>query len=169
MCNLGITANTAALSRSGDGSTGANSLKVRGFATIPRRKAPHTGQRNYWRVAPRKSWLWPCLGLAGGLENYGAVHPVTDCTHSHAFLQLAGRPSCASLNEGGQTVGGTMDEMTMRSRARLLLSQLESTIGHCREALDNGRYAGALVEGQAARPRLTDLCVILEMLAEKQP
>jgi hypothetical protein len=62
-----------------------------------------------------------------------------------------------------------MDEMSMRSRARLLLSELEANVGRCREALDSGRYTGALVEGRAARPRLTDLCVILEMLAEKHP
>ena len=62
-----------------------------------------------------------------------------------------------------------MDEMKMRSRARLLLSDLEATIGRCREALDNGSYAGALVESRAAKPRLTDLCVILELLAEKEP
>jgi hypothetical protein len=67
-------------------------------------------------------------------------------------------------------VGGvTMDEMNMRSRARLLLSELEATIGRCREALDSGRYTGALTEGRAAKPRLIDVCVILEMLAQKEP
>jgi hypothetical protein len=65
--------------------------------------------------------------------------------------------------------GALMDELTMRSRARLVVLQLEATVKRCLVEVENGTYSGALAEARTAKPHLIDLCVLLEMLATKEP
>jgi hypothetical protein len=62
-----------------------------------------------------------------------------------------------------------MDEYTMRSRARLLVLQLEETIKRSHQDIENGTYASALTAGRIAKTQLIDLCILLEMLADREP
>lgn len=62
-----------------------------------------------------------------------------------------------------------MDEMTLRSRARLAIQELEERVTRCQRQLENGAYTSALVEARSAKPQMVDLCVLLEMLAQRGP
>jgi len=62
-----------------------------------------------------------------------------------------------------------MDEMTLRSRARLAAQELDDCVARCVEELGNGAYASALVDLRRAKPQLVELCVLLEMLALREP
>jgi hypothetical protein len=62
-----------------------------------------------------------------------------------------------------------MDEFTMRSRARLVVLQLEETLKRLQQDVENGTYASALSAGRIAKAQLIDLCVLLEMLADHEP
>lgn len=62
-----------------------------------------------------------------------------------------------------------MDEMTLRSRARLAVQELEECVTRCQRDTENGVYTSALVEARTAKSQLVELCVLLEMLASREP